>query len=519
VAPGIGQARRSSLWRRGVALAACWLVAVSSTASVLAAPAPPAQTAPSDDAITVTADRVEYNSVTMVVRADGHVRATGSGAVITADHVEANTQTEEVVAAGHVTLTQGEKTIEGSFLRYNFRTQVGRFEQAVGQLGVWHISAEAIDVAPREDVATDASITPCDPDHPVYKVTAKKIVIVPGQYFTAYDASLWVAGTRVITVPVYAGNARGRSGPGVAYNTLDGFYIEYANSFPLAGWRDEYRIRLATMTGLSAENVLSQRFGDHIWKVDLGRSQVKDQGGNLVNLDRYSLDLEYDRARIPGWPIDVQFEAHAGSYRELASGVSTTRADAVASLTSAAFALSPSVFFSAGGRVHYDVYGTGQHQAVIEGSAAMFGSLSPRASASLSYDLVSINGSTPFSFDSYSPTSSVTLNYNYIFGGFVQSAGASITYGFLAMQTTLGLNTSLSIDPNTAFNISAQYNLTTQQLTEVDYALNVRCDCVTVGLVYQTFPQSPGSNRLMVTIQLNAFPGRTVTFSGSGVGF
>ena len=87
------------------------------------------------------------------------------------------------------------------------------------------------------------------------------------------------------------------------------------------------------------------------------------------------------------------------------------------------------------------------------------------------------------------------------------------------MQTTLGLSVSMSINPNTAFNISASYNLTTQQLTEVDYALNVRCDCVTVGLVYRTFPQSPASNNLMIAVELNAFPGRTVTFSGAGVGF
>ena len=493
-------------------VAACALVMPVS--SVLSA-----ETAPPGDAVTLTADRIEYNSDTRVARADGHARATARDAVITADRLEANMETQEVLASGDVALSQGAKMLTGSLLRYNLLTRVGRFEQAAGQLGIWHVSGETIDVAPKEDVVTGASITPCDPDHPLYKVTAKKIVIVPDQYFTAYNASLWVAGVRVITLPVYTASARGRSGPSLGYNTLDGAYIEYANSFLVGGWRDEYRIRLATTTGLSAENTISQRFGDHIWSVDLGRSQVKDVNGNLVNLDRYSLDLVYDRERIPGWPIDVAFEAHAGSYGELANGTTTTRVDAVVTFATDTFVLSPGLSFSASGRVQYDVYGTGQQRTVVEGSTALSSTLSPRASAYLSYNLVSVNGSTPFSFDDISPSSTASLNYTYSFGGFVQSAGASVTYDFLSMQTSLGLTVSMSINPNTAFNVSAYYNTTTQQLTEVDYALNVRCDCVTVGLVYRTFPQNPAGNMVELSIELNAFPGRNVVFSGSGVGF
>src|SRR5947208_4618803 len=70
---------------------------------------------------------------------------------------------------------------------------------------------------------------------------------------------------------------------------LDGAYIEYANSFPVGDWRDEYRIRLASLTGLSAENVLFERAADHVWRVDLGRSQVQDVNGNLFNIDRKSV--------------------------------------------------------------------------------------------------------------------------------------------------------------------------------------------------------------------------------------
>src|SRR5262249_21926840 len=156
------------------------------------------------------------------------------------------------------------------------------------------------DLAPEQDVATEASITPCDPSHPAYKVTAKKIVIVPDEYFTAYDASLWVAGVHVITVPVYTVNARGanNAGPTAGYNSLDGAYVQYANAFFLGGWRDDYRLRLGTTSGLTAENILAQQFGAYVVSMALGRSEIIDTSGFLVALQRYSLDIVSASQRI-----------------------------------------------------------------------------------------------------------------------------------------------------------------------------------------------------------------------------
>jgi len=496
------------LQRWAAALAACPLLAFA-----LVPPAFSAQAGPGD-AITVRADRVEYTPRSHAVRADGHVEATSRDAVITADHLEANTETQDVTAAGHVTLAQGRDRATGSRLTYNMRTKVGRIEQVAGQFGVWHISGQAVEVAPTGDVAYDASITPCDPAHPFYQVTARKIVVVPDQYFTAYDASLWVAGVRVITLPVYTASLGRETGPSVGYNSLDGAYIQYANSFPVGEFRDDYRIRLATTTGLSAENILSDRIADHVWSLHLGRNQFFNTSGILANVDRYSVDLEYDRQKFPGVPLEMWFEAHAGSYAEIATGVDTTRIEGLLTVATDTFQLAPDLSLSAGGRVRVDAYGTGQQRTVFDGSAALSDILSPRASATLSYNVTSVTGSTPFSFDSYGSGSVATLSYSYTFGGFVQSTSASLSYDFLAKQTYLGANLSLSIDPNTAFNVSATYNFTTQQLAEVDYSVNIRCDCVTLGVVYQTFPYSPAANNLILTVGLNVLPG-TISFSGS----
>ncbi|HEX9246352.1 MAG TPA: LptA/OstA family protein, partial [bacterium] len=177
------------------------------------APAPSPAALASGEAFTVTADRIEYNSLARTLRADGHVRASSGDAVITADHLDGSADTQEITATGHVTLSQGLTTATGSLLTYNLGTKVGRMENMTGLFGPLHVSGQAIEIAPGQDVVSEASVTPCDPDNPFYKITARKIVIVPDQSFTAYDASLWVGGVRVITLPSYTSGLRGRSGP------------------------------------------------------------------------------------------------------------------------------------------------------------------------------------------------------------------------------------------------------------------------------------------------------------------
>jgi hypothetical protein len=463
-----------------------------------------AQPAPSD-ALTVTADRVEYSPRSHTVVAQGHVEATFRDVVITADRLEANTETQDVMAEGNVTLAQGRIKATGSLLRYNMRTRIGRFEQVAGEFGIWHVSGQAIDVSPTEEVASEASITPCDPAHPFYKVTARKIVVVPGEYFTAYDASLWVAGVSVVTLPVYSATLGRRSGPIAGYNSLDGIYIEYANAFPMGEFRNDYRVRFGTLSGLSAEDVLSERIADHVWGLHLGRKELLDINGVLVGVDQFTFNLDYDRQRIPGAPLDIQFAASAGSYGEIARGVATTRAEGILTLATDTFWLSPSLAFSAGGRARIDGYGSGQQRGVFELSGAIWDILTPRDSAAMSYSGVSIIGSTPFSFDLYTPSSTVSVSYSHVFGGFVQSASAYVAYDFLAMQTSMGATLAMNLSPTTQFSVSGYYNLTTKQLTEVDYAVNVQCDCVSIQVAYRTFPQGTQGNGFFFTVGLNAF--------------
>jgi hypothetical protein len=326
-----------------------------------------------------------------------------------------------------------------------------------------------------------------------------------------------VAGVKVVTLPVYSSTLGRPSGPSLGINVPDGVYLEYKNSFYLGEFLDEYRLRYGTSSGLSAENTLSEKFKDHTIALHLGRFQPYDVGGNLVNVDRFSVDVEYDRIKIRDTPLDFQVEAHAGSYGELATTVSTTRMEGILNLSTDIFRLSPTLNLSLGGQARFDAYGTGQQRTALGAGAALSAPVGDRGTAALSYGFNVLTGTSPFSFDHLDPSSSITLNYSYSFAaGFLETVNSFLNYDFLQRQYVFNLGVAMRVTADTLVNVTAWYNLTTQQLIEVDYAINQRCDCVAIGLVYRTFPQSPSGNTLMVTLAIDAFPGRAFSFSGGG---
>lgn len=490
----------------GLAAGAATLLGLSLAAPALAAQSP--QGAPA----TLVADRIEYDTQTGVVRADGHVRVTRGEDSIVADHVMGNLQAGEVEATGHVTLSQAGRTATAERIRYNFRTRAGQMSHVVTQYGPWHVESQTLETSAGQGVASGASVTPCDPRHPAFRVTARKIVVVPEDRLTAYDASLFVYGVHVVTLPEYTESLKpgrqARSGPAIGYNNLDGAWIEYAQFFPLRGDAyEQLRVRYGARSLLSGESITVFPAADHVWSLDLGRTQTFDQSGNLFNLDRYSLDLVYNPTRIGSWPASYAIAGNFGSYTESQTGVSTTRGEAVLTLSADVQPLSPSLTWSATGQARADVYGVGQQRTFLGYTAAITDTLNPSNSLTLTYNFASVVGTTPFQFDAVSPDSTVTLSYYYTSytPSFVQSAGLSVGYSFLTQQTTLGPSVALAISPQILFSAAGSYNLTIQQWSEVDYAVNARCDCISVGLLFRTFPQTPSLNQLLVTVGVTLF--------------
>ncbi len=491
---------RNSAPRRSLALGAAGLLLLGSAVPAPAAPPP------SEAPIVLTADHIQYNTGTGVAVADGHVRVSRGDAVITADHLEGNLATGDVEAIGHVTLTQGGRLVTGTALHFNYQTQRGEVQQVTTQYGPWRLTGDELETSPGQGIGYNTTLTPCDPQHPAFLVTAGQVVVVPGDHITAYNASVFLYGVRVVTLGTYTISLKrdltAQTGPRIGYDNLNGVYFEYGHFFPIGSASNFLRIRYGSTSGLTAEDLLTARDGDHLWTLDLGRSQGFDQSGNLFILDRYSLDLTYEPHRLGDW-ASYTLQGQAGSYREIATGVSATRGEALLTMTSDAIRLSPSLLWIGAGEARVDAYGAGQERTVAGFTVGLTDLLDRSNSLSLTYNLASVGGATPFLFDAVTADSTVALSYDYIAPGFLQSAGVSVAYSFLALQTTLGANAALELSPTLLLSLAGSYNVTTQQWGEVDVAVNATCDCLAVSLLFRMFPQSPAQNVLLFGIGLS----------------
>jgi hypothetical protein len=486
----------------------------------LAWPAPAQIVLPPDRGpVTVTADHIEYDTQTGNVVADGHVVATRGSTTITADHLTGNLKSGDVQATGHVVLTQPGRTATGENLKYNYNTRAGEMSQAVATYTPWTVTGRNITTASGQAVALAASATPCDPAHPAFLVKAKKVVIVPDDHLTAYDAVLYVYGVPVFYVPTYTASLKkgrnARSGPTIGYDTFNGLWVQYSQYIPLGDWESQLRALYGTRSGVSGEAIIDRRYTDYLVLFHFGRAITFDQNGNQFNLDQNTVEADLYTHRITGLPLTYSVTAQAGNFGESQTSVSAFRGEGLFTLAIDPISLGKSLTVSAGGYYRYDSYSTGNVRNIAAVSAAMTKTLSQTSSTTLSYNSAAVNGGTPFSFDAVGPDSVVTLSYSYYPGNFLQNATASAGYDFVAQQTTAGLNVVFALSPSIQFGANVSYNIATQQFSEVDYVVNATCDCLALGVVYQTFPNS-SANRWFITLGINSLPGIATTFRLGG---
>jgi len=505
------------LFRGAAAAAACLVLAASLAHPALAQ----AVLAPDQGPVTLTADHIEYDQQTGNVVADGHVKATRGDTTITADHLDGNLKSGDVEATGHVTLTQPGKTVTGESLRYNYLTRIGAMSQATAKTAPWTVTGHTITTSAGQSVALAASATPCDPAHPAFRVTARKVVVVPGDHMTAYDATLYIYGVPIVTLPAYTTSLKpGRkasSAPTVGYDNFNGVWAEYTQYIPLGDWQSQIRARFGTRSGLSGEAIFDRRFPEYLIDVHLGRALTFDQNGNEFNLDQDTVELDFNGHRIGQLPLVYSASVQAGKFAESETVVSAFRTEGLLTLGTDTMHLGPSLTVSAGGYYRYDAYSMGGVRNIIATSAAMTEVINATSSTTLSYNFATVNGTTPFAFDAVANDSAISLSYSYYPSrGFFQNGTISETYDFVTQQTTAALILGFSISPTLQFGASVQYNTTLQQLSEIDYDVNATCDCVALSLVYRTFPATPSLNQWFITLGISTIPGIATTIKVGG---
>jgi lipopolysaccharide assembly outer membrane protein LptD (OstA) len=148
---------------------------------------------------------LQYEPDTGLAIATNGIVAKYAGAVLTARRAEVNQNTGEVKAEGNVRLERAGQIWAGDYLEYNFKT--GRMRGQTFRTGAPPVFAQGNlllgDTKSKVYVGAGGYITTDDVKNPGYKVRARRIVVVPGQYVEAWHAVLYLREAPVFYFPYY----------------------------------------------------------------------------------------------------------------------------------------------------------------------------------------------------------------------------------------------------------------------------------------------------------------------------
>jgi LPS-assembly protein len=150
--------------------------------------------------------QVEYGRDGTVTGTNG-VLVRYQGATLSADRVRANYLTGEVQADGDVRLETGDMLWVGEHVTYNFKNrklETGEFR--AGKLPVLVGGARLNgdnSKTNRVYTANDADVTTDDVSEPDYRIRARRVEIVPGEYVNMWNAVVYVEGVPVFYFPYY----------------------------------------------------------------------------------------------------------------------------------------------------------------------------------------------------------------------------------------------------------------------------------------------------------------------------
>ncbi len=151
---------------------------------------------------------LEYEFDQGIVRSTNGVLIKYGEAILTAERVEVNQKTGEAIADGQVRIQRQEQVWQGEHILYNFKNRQMQAEEfRTGKAGVFASGQGlAADVTNQTYFATNALITTDDSSHPLLKVRAKFIRIIPGKRFEARQATLVLGNVPVFYFPFYSRN-------------------------------------------------------------------------------------------------------------------------------------------------------------------------------------------------------------------------------------------------------------------------------------------------------------------------
>lgn len=453
--------------------------------------APVAQAAPVQAGPTVVeADEIAYDAATRVVTARGRARVTHPRFRLFADLLTFDLERQVIIAEGRVRLIEvGGRELRGSRIVYDVARESGTITGAETIIDQTYLRGERVEVSPDRLVVHEATATICDPRAPLYRITARRIEIIPGEALIAHDASLWLGSIRLITLREYrlslrpAEARRGPNLPGFGYNQTDGFWVDYRYGYRLGDVGGEVYAKYGQLTGLFALNTL--QYDRPAWSVTLrvGRTQHQESSGLLRAFSQAEAVYTAKAQRVGGTPLLLSGALGVGWFHETDTAVGTTRIDGTVTLATETLTLGPRLTAFASASYRLSVYGTGQQREVLTTAAQLTYRFDAAMTATLRHDFTTQRGATPFLFDGVSSANTLALNLARLTADYRLQAGVS--HNFLVPETKLAGGVGVRVSPNLFLDVDAVYNLRTQLFEDIDYGVTYRCDCATVSVRYR----------------------------------
>ena len=487
---------RITLVKLGASLATLILISLPQSAAIAQEPPP----------LVVDADQVVYDDATQTVEATGNVSLSYRGIRIKADFTHIELREERAEARGHVVAVDSTgRELRGDALVYNARDQIIELTQAEVIVNGVYIKSDHIEASPGLIVARESTLTTCDPAHPLYRVTASSLDVIPGNRAVVNGATLWVGRYRIISLPTLIVSLRdpkatAGSFPSVGYTSIDGLYFAY---------------RFAFFVGAPL-------------------AYVSTSLGTLAQRAEVGLELERPLGSLP---LSLTAAGSAGWHHESGLKIETTRLQYDVGLKTSTIQFGPQTDWQTTWKWTDASYGTGDRQGVLRLNSAVTYHLAGDATLTLGRNVLRVYPPTssappppPLAIDFINPEDlidelrleyaktgmrGVAIATTFKAGAFydylpntlsTNTTSVTVTYGerlpnrfhwelqpeynldkhFVTMIT----DTGIALGTHVYFTVQAKYETATPRFEDLDYIVTAQIrDCFELSIKYRQVRQ------------------------------
>ena len=309
--------------------------------------------------LVVDAQQVIYDDVAQTIEATGNVSMSYRRNHIKADFVHVDLRAEQLEARGHVTIIDSTgRELRGEMLTFYARGQVIELSPAEAIIDGVYIRSDRMRSQPGLIVSGESTLTTCDPAHPLYRVTASSLEVIPGDRAVVNGATLWVGRYGIITLPTLIVSLRSRkatagSFPSVGYTSIEGLYFAYRFAFFVGAPLAYFSASLGTLA------------------------------------QRAEVGLELERP-LGSLPLSLTAAGSAGWHHESGLNIETTRLQYKVGLETSSIQFGPQTDWRASWTWTDATYGTGDRQGVLRLNSAVTHHLSPDATLTLSRNVLRV---------------------------------------------------------------------------------------------------------------------------------